>query len=32
VDDWHLSPHQVFLRKTGDLRELVGIFKKSFGG
>jgi hypothetical protein len=30
VDNWHLSPNRVFLRKPGDFRELVGIFKKSF--
>jgi hypothetical protein len=30
VDNWHLSPNRVFLWKPGDLRELVGIFKKSF--
>jgi two-component system LytT family sensor kinase len=30
VDDWHLSQNQVFLPNPGELRELVGIFKKSF--
>jgi hypothetical protein len=29
-DKWHLSPNRVFMWKPGDLRELVGTFKKSF--